>query len=747
MHRFLRIIVPTILSFLCLHAELSAQKISGIVYEKDLNGEKVPLPGANIYWSDFSEAVQADEQGRFEIGKGNADTLIVTFIGYTTQKLTPEDGDKLKVILSKGSKLVEVEIVGRQSSTYVSTLNPIKTEIITTKELCKAACCNLSESFETNNTVDVLSTDAITGTKRIEMLGLAGVYTQVLKENLPQMRGLLTNSGFGQIPGTFVESIQISKGVGSVVNGFESIAGQINLELKKPGSEEFLHLNGYINEMGRSELNFFKENKHNNQWSSAILVHGSFMEHDFDRNNDGFMDAPESKKWNFENRWKYKNENMIAQFGIHAFQEEKTSGTTHALNETTNEHAWLFQKNVTRLDGFAKVGWTFSEKEYKSFALLGNAFYLKDNTLLDSRRYDATQKSAYLSGIYQNRIGEHDAHSFRTGFNVQYDDFEEYFTGNPFLRKEIVAGSYFEYTFKGDRSTLMAGLRGDYNSLFGAFFTPRLHYKFTIAEETIFRLSGGRGQRTANIIHENLGFLASSRQLVIQTATNDAASGFGLLPEVAWNTGGGINHAYSISNRPGSLSADVYYTWFERQTVVDLDASPQQLLFYNLRGESYALSAQLDWNQEITRFFELRLSYKYTDAKTKFTTGILDRPFIAAHRGLFNLAYHSRKDKWMADVTINYVSSKRMPNSRSNPLEFQMRERSPDYAVMNTQITRNLKNWAIYIGVENIFNTQQQVQIISPENPHNEFFDSSYVWGPTFGRLAYAGFRYIISNK
>lgn len=747
MKSLLRIIVMTILNFLCINAELSAQKISGIVYEKGKDGAKSPLPGANIYWSDLSEAVQADEQGRFEITKGSVDTLVITFIGYITQKLSPENGDKLNIVLTKGSKLGEVEIVGRQSSTYVSTLNPIKTEVITSKELCKAACCNLSESFETNNSIDVLSTDAVTGTKRIEMLGLAGVYTQVLRENLPQMRGLLTNTGFGHVPGTFVESIQISKGVGSVVNGFESITGQINLELKKPTSDEYLHLNAYVNEMGRSELNLFKVNKHNDKWSSAILAHGSFMEHDFDRNNDGFMDAPESKQWNLENRWKYSNENMIAQFGIHALQEEKTSGTTHAHNETTTEHAWLYQYNTTRVDAFGKLGWTFPEKPYKSIALLGNAFYYDQKTILDTRWYDATQTSAYLSGIYQNRIGEEDVHSFRTGFNVQYDDFEEYFTGNPFLRKELVAGGFFEYTLKSDRSTLMAGVRGDYNSLFGAFFTPRLHYKFNIAEETIFRLSGGRGQRTANIIQENIGYFASSRQMIIQPSTSNAASGFGLLPEVGWNTGGGIHHAYSVSRRLGSLSADVYYTWFERQTVVDLDASPQQVLFYNLRGESYALSAQLDWNQEITRFFELRLSYKYTDAKTTFTTGNLDRPFIAAHRGLFNLAFHSRKDKWMADVTVNYVSSKRLPSSRANPLEFQMRERSPDYAVMNAQVTRNLKNWAIYIGVENIFNTQQQVQIISPENPHNEFFDSSYVWGPTFGRLAYAGFRFIISNK
>ncbi len=727
---------------------LRAQERAGRVWQENESGELIPLPGANVYCIDFSEGEQSDVNGKFSLKDSHCDSLIISFIGFISDTIYIHKDNLQKIVLKKQNELGTVEIRGKQESSYISTLNPIKTEIITKAELCKAACCNLSESFETNNTVDAVTTDAITGSRKIEMLGLAGVYTQVLRENLPQMRGLITNAGFGQVPGTWIESIQLSKGVGSVVNGFESIAGQINLELKMPDSEEKLHLNGYINQMGRNEVNLIKTYKLSDKVQTAVLAHGDYMQRQWDRNNDGFMDNPDSKQWNVENRWSFNNgRNLRAQLGVHVLQDEKVSGTTHAHNQETEEHAWNYTNNVLRADVFGKLGKLFADKPYKSLAILGNAFYYKQNTILDSKWYDATQKSAYLSGIFQNWIGENNTHSFRTGFNVQYDNFEEYFTGNPYLREELVSGVFFEYTLRKGRSTVVAGLRGDYNSLFGAFATPRLHYKFMITDETAFRLSGGRGQRTANILEENIGYFASSRQLKITPSTSNLNSGFGLLPEIGWNGGGGITHNYSIGTRPGSLSADVYYTWFERQTVLDLDASPQQILFYNQRGNSYALSSQIDWNQEVNRRLDIRMSYKYTDAKTQYTSGMLARPFLAAHRALANLAFHSRGDKWLADLTGNYISDKRLPNSSSNPIEFQMRERSPQFALINAQITRNLKNWAIYAGVENLWDFRQKRQIISPDNPHNEFFDASYIWGPTFGRVIYLGFRWVLSEQ
>lgn len=724
-----------------------AQTIKGRVLQKDEKDNLSGLPGANVYWLNGTDGVQTDVQGRFKIERTNQEFLLVQFIGFKTDTIKITDQKSISTVLKRDNELNIVEIEARRAGTTISRLDPIKTEVLNEGELMKAACCNLSESFETNNSVDAISTDAITGTKQIQMLGLSGIYTQVLRENLPQMRGLIASTGFGHVPGTWIESIQISKGVGSVVNGFESMAGQINIEYKKPFSKETFHLNGYVNHMGRNEMNILKAIKINPKWGTMILAHGDYMKRDWDRNKDGFMDNPDGKQWNVENRWKYNSgKNLESEFGIHAMQDERTSGTIHSNDGKVNDHDWRYIGKTTRADAHAKLGYVFTGKPYKSFGFLGNAFYTKSDIKLGNRWYQGEQKSVYGSFIYQSRIGSN-RHNFRTGLNVQHDNFEEYLSGSPYFRIETVSGGFFEYTLKQGTSTLVAGLRADYNSIFGAFVTPRIHYKLMLTENTAFRISGGRGQRTANVISENIGYLASSRQLNIANSYNNAASGFNLRPEVSWNYGGGITHSYTLMGNEGSFSADAFYTHFERETVIDLDASPQFINVYSLRNNSNAFSTQFDWNQELGRRFDARLSYKYTDTKTLYLTGNLRRPFVASHRALMNLAFHSRGDKWVGDATINYISNKRLPDSQSNPEEFRMLATSPDYTIVNLQVTRNLKNWAVYLGIENLLDIRQREQIVSAANPHSPYFDASYIWGPTFGRVVYLGFRWTITEN
>ena len=173
--------------------------------------------------------------------------------------------------------------------------------------MLKAACCNLSESFETNPAIDVNFSDAITGTKQIKMLGLSSPYLLISEENIPMVRGASQAYGLTFTPGTWVESIQIAKGAGSVANGFESITGQINTELKKPITDIpfFLNLFGSIN--GRYELNTHSNHKFNNYWSTGIYVHRNKRTQKFDNNSDGFLDLPVTDQINLMNRWQYTN--------------------------------------------------------------------------------------------------------------------------------------------------------------------------------------------------------------------------------------------------------------------------------------------------------------------------------------------------------------------------------------------------------------------------------------------------------
>ena len=137
----------------------------------------------------------------------------------------------------KRDTLDQAVFVARGNANFLSKHKDLRTEVITAAGLCKMACCNLAESFENSASVTVGYSDAVTGARQILLLGQNGIYTQMLDENRPVMRGLAAPFGLNYVPGQWLESIQIAKGVTSVVNGVESMTGQINLENRKPTDE------------------------------------------------------------------------------------------------------------------------------------------------------------------------------------------------------------------------------------------------------------------------------------------------------------------------------------------------------------------------------------------------------------------------------------------------------------------------------------------------------------------------------
>ena len=158
--------------------------------------------------------------------------------------------------LTSSINLNEVEINSNQATTKYSIISTKNIQTITSGEIAKAACCNLSECFETNASVDVNYSDAVSGIKTIKMLGLAGKYVKINNESLPLMTGLLNSYGLSYVPGSWIESIQILKGMGSVLNGHDAITGEINVEYFKPDDKDKIHTNLYFNSEGKLEKNF-----------------------------------------------------------------------------------------------------------------------------------------------------------------------------------------------------------------------------------------------------------------------------------------------------------------------------------------------------------------------------------------------------------------------------------------------------------------------------------------------------------
>jgi outer membrane receptor for ferrienterochelin and colicins len=612
--------------------------------------------------------------------------------------------------------------------------------------LFKAACCNLSESFETNPSVDVSYNDAVTGSKQIQLLGLAGVYSQLTVENLPGPRGLATSLGLNSIPGTWVESIQLSKGTGSVANGFESIAGQINVELKKPMNSERLYANLYVNDFGKTDVNLNLTQKLGQKWTTALLVHDDFLTNKtLDFNKDGFRDLPTGNLFTVLNRWSYdNNKGLMSQFGIKILDDNKTGGETdyNASKDKFTTNNYGLEINTKRVEGFAKLGYVFPEKKYKSVGLQLSAFDHKQNSYFGLTNYDARQQNFYSNLIYQSIIGSN-KHKFRTGLSFLYDKYDETFVANNFNRKEIVPGGFFEYTFSpSEKFDAVVGIREDHNNLFGWFTTPRLNVRYEPVKGTVIRIGAGRGQRTANIFAENNSIFVSSRQVSIITSTPGGA--YGLQPEVAWNKGISIDQKFNLFNRAATVGVDFYRNDFTNQVVADVE-DPRSIRFYNLQGKSYSNSFQTELSFMPAQRLDVRLAYRLFDVQTTYGNDVLQKPLSAKDRAFANLAYEI--NSWKFDYTVSYNGKKRLPPTNSNPVQYQRADYSPSFATMNAQVSKTFgkKNpFDVYAGAENLTNYFQKDVIVAADQPFSQYFDASMVWGPVTGRMFYAGLRFRI---
>jgi len=727
--------------------ELSAQEIKGTVNSED--GKVVPF--ANVYWLNTTIGTTTNENGKFNISTTDkSNRLVVSSVGYTSDTIQVSTSP-INIQLKNSVQLGQVDVVSRESGSSIGYMDSKKVEQVSRKELQKAACCNLSESFETLPSIDVAISDAVTGTKKIRMLGLEGPNTFISRESMPGVRGLGSAYGLTFIPGVWIHSMQLSKGVGSVVNGYESIAGQINVEIKKPEDDE-LFVNMYLNQSGRTELNFNQNYKVSDKWSTMLLLHGSARPFEVDNNDDGFMDFPTGNQINVMNRWKYYGtqglEGQIGGWYINDRRVGGQKGYEPSISQSLQPKYGL-EINTERVELFGKMGYVFGDKPYKSTGLQASVSRHKQTSNFGPNDYNAIQESGYLNYLYRTQI-KSDKHVITTGASYVYDRFEETAYDSSYNRTEQVPGVYMEYTFAPNNNiSVVGGLRADFNSIYGNYITPRIHARWAATEKLVFRGVAGGGRRTVNIFAENQGMFASSRSY--ELLGNQSNLPFGLKQEIAYNYGLNFNKDFRLFYRDGYFGVDVYHTRFENQVIYDIEDA-REVKFYNLDGQSFATSIQAEVSFEVIKFVDLKIAYRYLDVQTEYQSGLKQKPMTAAHRIFSSIGYTTRKNKkggnWKFDGTVQYLGQQRIPSTADNTIENQRPTTSDGFVTANLQITKTFnKRWDVYAGMENITNYRQDNPIIDADNPlstANEF-DSGLVWGPIFGRMVYAGFRFTIA--
>lgn len=638
--------------------------------------------------------------------------------------------------------LDEVVVTKRADGRRRLRVDPVNTEIISGTELFRAACCNLGESFTTNPSVDVSYNDAATGARQIKLLGLAGTYVQMLTENIPNFRGSALPYGLGYIAGPWIQSIQVSKGASSVKNGYESISGQINIEIKKPQAPQEVMANGYADLNGKLEVN-----ANANQWitkelSTALLVHGEKSTADHDSNHDSFMDMPRVDQVAVMNRWAYVSRNYIGQAGVKFLAEKRRSGQSEHHRDMMSEQP-LYQINIStvRWEAFAKNAYIFDHANNGNVALMLSGSNNNQHSHYGGKLYHVAQGNLYAQLMFERNFTKR--HELSVGLSCNYDRYSQQLrlshdaSVEPWAWKqhETVAGAYAQYTFNADsKLLLMGGVRYDYSTDYGSMFTPRLHARWNISDALTWNVSAGRGYRAPHIMAENAFLLASSRALVFDPDVRQ---------EEAWNFGTGLGYTVYVANKPLKLEGEYYYTHFTHQLLVDMDSNPHAVYFRDLNGRSYSHTVQVEATYPLIQDMSITAAYRYTDVKVDYGQGLVQKPLTSRHKGLVTVGYAPMMGLWQFDVTCSVTGGCRMPSPYRMADGRQSWE--PEYKAypqLSAQVTRNFRHWAVYVGGENLTNYRQQRLVIGGENPWGTGFDATMVYAPLHGANVYVGFRY-----
>ncbi len=809
--------------FLCLSAYAH---VSGVVL--DDKGEL--LVGANVYWANTSKGTITDLDGKFELEPvKSTKQLVVSYMGYHNDTTLVNGHAPLTIVLVSDLILDEVTITERKMSVVRSRLTAFDTQTLDGAELCKAACCNLSEAFETNASVDVAYADAATGAKTIRLLGLSGTYVQLLNENTPGVRGLAQNFGMEYIPGPWMSSIQVSKGTSSVINGYEATTGQINVEFLKPQTQDPVAVNVMLNSELMTEVNVeggweiplaehhheareHNGHVHKDKLYTGILAHYQQGFMTMDENGDGFTEMPTSRNANLANRWFFKHDNYTFQAYVRGLYDKREGGQrpmtfhkNHALPATPYE----IDLTTWRVDGFLKNGIVLDEETGSSIGIIAAASYHDQLNYYGHREWDASQANAYLNAIYQGnfegseRLGMDNDHRLSAGFSLNYDKYNETLLPADTLgkidlsRQEVTPGIFAEYSLKLEEMlSLVAGVRADYSSRYGFFFTPRVNVRYSPAEWMAVRASVGLGYRSPNVIADNAYMLPSSR-LIDFSGMQWVRSGFGnyakLMTESpaqerAVNTGVSTTFYIPVASRQLSITAEYYYTNFLNCVVADMDMNRNQVVFYNLQemptnggagymhGRSFAHNAQVEASMEILRGWTMTAAFRYTDVEQTTFSVVADnyvlrqKPLTNKFKGIITTSYQTPLKKWQFDLTAQFNGGGRMPDgftqyflgTEDNPhpvlgvasaaSQSQYYEKEGNlyykwYPQLMAQITKYWRTCSLYLGAENMTNFRQANPVIGADDPFGANFDASMAWGPITGWKVYLGFRWSLGRS
>lgn len=704
-----------------------------------------PLVGANLLWKGTDIGTSTNESGEYEIEdiKSGDRILVFSYLGFKSDSVKVGELTNWNMQLIEDNTFTTIDISAKSQATRFAD-GVIKAEVLGTRELERAACCSLAGCFSTNASVDAATTNVVTDAKELRVLGLSGVYNQILIDGMPLVQGLSYTFGSSSIPGTLIEEIFVSKGANSVIQGYESISGQINIMPKSPEKSEKLFLNALVNSFGETQYNVNYMHKKSN-WSNFTNVHTTLPAGTVDGDKDGFQDVAQVRRMSLFNKWIYNNpdnQKIRSQIGIRFWNEDRIGGQTNYDKKihTGSGEVYGQQIDLTQFDMYAKVNYKLGA--LTSLIWVNSGFYQDQQSIYGQKNYDATQRNLYSNLVLDHNFGENQ-HNWKTGLSIRNNDLTEdiSFVDNPlgltyagqYINDYTIPGIFTEGIFYIDKFTIMGGIRADKHGDFGWKITPRMLIRAEVSENTDIRFSAGKGFRRVHLFSENVMVLSSNRDIIFENE---------LEPEEAINLGLNLIQKFKVGDISTTFIVDGYLTFFQNQVFPDFDREVGKIFINNFTQESYSRNIQIENKWEFTPQIDFKWAYNYQWTAREIEGEMVSLPLVPLHKVLSQASISSKDNLWQGDFTFRWIGSKRLPDTEDYPIQYKQESDSPSYSQVDFQLTKRWTRFEVYGGIENITNYRQNFPILGSDEPFGPFFDSSFNWGPTKGREFYIGFRY-----
>lgn len=721
----------------------------GTVYGQ-LNGKTtILLSGVSIRFVDAEKGVTTDSIGQFHVQREGERLLIFKKEGYIT------DTVDVKYTLELTHYLQAEEIVSDVRLAYTFDSSALKTFDLDEEGQLRSDNTVVTEDIQFRSLIDVRYTDAVTGTQQIQLLGLSSKYAQVTRDGIPTFGNIGTAESYNLTPSAWMSNVQLSQGVGSVINGHENITGHFDQELKQPDSGDRFYLNLQGNQSGRYEGSLIARQELGEKISTAVFFHANDRQLRTDLNEDGFIDLPLHRAVSAMNLWKYQgDEGLEVQLGAQYSSTNSIGGQFEYFQEIDSD-LWGYEGEAQRLDIWSKVKKTYNEAKNLRLGLqLGYIDNNSDNRY-DSKSYRIGQKSFSGRLMFESdlfipqqhiKIGlSYRQHDYRERLELLLIDFFPSIREVNFNSQESIPGAFLEYTLKpAEHFTIIGGIRADrFNFLSGLIISPRLHLRYAFSDFSVLRISGGKGWRASNPYVENPDLF-----------TNRLISNFTLLEldgnfvdterEQAWNFGANLTQDLTIA-RSARIYLDYYYTLFDNQTIVDYEelTVPNVITIRGLIGQSYGHSSQAQFEIEFVENFDIQLGYRFNFNRTNvgpiftslFEMKLLSPVFNPTHRAFSKFSYET-KSGWNFSASANWVGEQRLPTATIIDFDLENFSYAPDYFIVNAQVRKFITDkFEMYLGCENLLDFTQ-------DDPVSVQFDVSERWAPLFGRNIYGGIRY-----